>query len=319
MKNQRSGLEMFAEKKWGVFHHYLYPLFCPEEGEAPSWNDTVNSIDVERLAYRLHKMNAGYYFITLMQGTNHMLAPNATYDAIAGTKPGEACAIRDIPMELSEALAKYDIDLCLYYTGDGPWKEKRILEKFGSVLPLQPVSEEFVKNWAAVLEEYAVRYGDRVKAWWIDGCYGRPAPHRPECAYYYTDELLSYYYDAIKRGNPHAAVAFNDGVDYLVHKYYAREEYTAGESRGIREKNPQTGMLDGALHHVLFPLGVSENFAGGAWACPGVKYRNDHLLQYIKRMNALGGAVTVDVKVEVDGGFDPEQEETLRWIGANLS
>ncbi len=46
-------------------------------------------------------MNAGYYFITLMQGSKHMLAPNKTYDSIAGTKPGEACAVRDLPMELS--------------------------------------------------------------------------------------------------------------------------------------------------------------------------------------------------------------------------
>jgi hypothetical protein len=318
MAKQRSGLEMFNQKKWGVFNHYLYPLFCPAEGEALTWNETVHLLDVERLAYSLHKMNAGYYFITLMQGTSHLLAPNATYDAIAGTKPGEACAIRDIPLELSEALAKYDIDLCLYYTGDGPWKDETVGGKFGFVPPLERVGEDFVKKWAAVLEEYAVRYGERVKAWWIDGCYGQPAPHRPECAFRYTDELLSHYYNAIKKGNPNAAVAFNDGVDYLVHKYYSREEYTAGESRGIREKIPQTGTLDGALHHVLFPLGVTDGFAGGAWACPGVKYRDDYILQFIKRMNRLGGAVTVDIKVNADGSFDREQEETLRRIGERL-
>lgn len=314
--DKMSGVQMLAQKKWGVFNHYLDCVVCDSERFGTlSWNDAVNMLDVERLAYRLHKMNVGYYFITLLQGSKHLLAPNATYDSIAGTKPGEACAIRDIPMELAEALAKYDIDLCLYYTGDGPWMHEEIGEKFGFVAPREHVSERFVKKWASVLEEYAVRYGDRVKAWWIDGCYGQPAPHRPECAFHYTDELLTHYYNAIKKGNPTAAVAFNDGVDYLVHKYYVNEEFTAGESRGIREKIPQTGNLDGALHHVLFPLGVRESFIGGAWACEGVKYPKEYILQYIRAMNRLGGAVTVDIKVYADGDLDAEQEAVLRWVG----
>ena len=49
-----------------------------------SWSDAVKAFDVERLAHSLHKMNVGYYFITLMQGIKHMPAPNATYDAIGG-------------------------------------------------------------------------------------------------------------------------------------------------------------------------------------------------------------------------------------------
>ena len=33
------------------------------------------------------------------------------------------------------------------------------------------MNDEFIEKWASVLEEYAVRYGDKVKGWWIDGCY----------------------------------------------------------------------------------------------------------------------------------------------------
>lgn len=66
----------------------------------------------------------------------------------------------------------------------------------------------------------------------MDGCYGISLSHRQ--GFHYTEELLTYYYNAIKKGNPNAAAAVNDGVDHMVHKYYVNEEFTAGEFRGIR-------------------------------------------------------------------------------------
>ena len=33
------------------------------------------------------------------------------------------------------------------------------------------VNDQYVQNWAAVAAEYSRRYGDKVKGWWVDGCY----------------------------------------------------------------------------------------------------------------------------------------------------
>ena len=33
------------------------------------------------------------------------------------------------------------------------------------------IPELFAQRWGSVLKEYAVRYGDKVKGWWVDGCY----------------------------------------------------------------------------------------------------------------------------------------------------
>ena len=57
----------------------------------------------------------------------------------------------------------------------------------------------FVQRWARVLEEYTVRYGDKVSGWWVDGCYQT----------YYgsgdaSDNKLHPYYLAFKKGNPQA-------------------------------------------------------------------------------------------------------------------
>ncbi len=99
------------------------------------WNEIVNCFDVSALADSLKQVNAGWYFITLMQGSKYMCAPNATFDEIAGTKPGKACSLRDLPAEIISALKPYDIDMCLYYTGDGPYKDIPEGKKFGFVEP----------------------------------------------------------------------------------------------------------------------------------------------------------------------------------------
>lgn len=313
--NMNQGAERLSLRKWGVFSHYLDHQVCDPSSVtnmdkgAISWNDAVNCIDVERLAYCLHRMNVGYYFLTLMQGTKHMIAPNAAFDAIAGTIAGDACSVRDIPMELADALRKYDIDLCLYFTGDGPYKNEEYGKKFGFIEPRRDVSREFVEKWASVLEEYSIRYGDKVKAWWMDGCYD---------FFGYDEELLDIYYNAIKKGNPNAAVAFNNGVRPKVEKFYPKEEFTAGESREIRTKSPTEKYTEGALSHVLFPLGYRETFTTGAWFCGGVKHPKEYVLDYIKAMNKFGGIVTIDILTYIDGSFDPEQEAVLRWVGNNL-
>ena len=128
--------DAFLARRFGVFNHFLYsaPSSRPDTLAAqptPDWNACVEHFDVEDMARRLHAVGAGYYWITIMQGRKYMLAPNAAFDAIAGTKPGEACAHRDLIADLAEALARYDIDLFLYFTGDGPYLDVEIGKKFG--------------------------------------------------------------------------------------------------------------------------------------------------------------------------------------------
>ena len=67
-----------------------------------------------------------------------MLAPNETYDSIAGTKPGEACAIRD-----------------------GPYATPEIGKKFGFTEPREHnMNMPFVEKWTSILREYSVRCGE---------------------------------------------------------------------------------------------------------------------------------------------------------------
>ena len=300
-------------RKWGVFNHYLSymqnAIGTPNnpENKRTSFSDMVNEFDVDGLARSLHEIGAGYYFITVQQGAAELLAPNAAFDSIAGTIPGQACAKRDLILDLYEALSKYDIDLYLYFTGDGPYQNVEIGKKFGFVEPRENgVTEEFVRNWAKVLEEYALRYGDRVKGWWIDGCY--------RDFFKYTDDLVLVYKDVILKGNPNAIVAFNNGVKPELIRQFRDEDFTAGEFDHLNYL-PNSRFADGSQIHILASLAMErESEQGSKWGSNGVNMKASELSTYINRVNAVGGVVTLDCGITRRGEIFPEQLDVLREL-----
>ena len=154
------------------------------------------------------------------------------------------------------------------------------------------------KDWASVLEEYAVRYGDKVKAWWIDGCY--------RDYFRYDDELLKPYYDAVKKGNPRALAAMNNGVFPDYRKNYSREDFVCGEFNDLTVI-PRERFLDGAQTHLLAPLGVT-------WGRPGCRYSGQYLRHFTRCVNEAGGIATYDCALYRDGSIDEEQITALAQI-----
>ena len=304
--------DKFLSRKFGVLNHYLfeYDHKAPLEEKVNEWHKMVDSFAPEKIARQLHEIGAGYYFITLTQGTRFILAPNATYDAIGGTKPGDACASRDIVAELIVALKKYDIDLCLYCLGMGPADDREVGTKFG-IYGESTVNMDFMKKWAAVYEEYSVRYGDGVKAWWIDGCYDAQSSAK----FGFTQEYMRPMYDAIKKGNPNALTAFNNGVGPYFYKWFEDEELTSGEFTDFVHI-PDRRFYDGAQAFTLIPLGLEHQPGNehSRWRNRGVRVPREIVKDYIKKVNAAGGTVTIDMYIDNRGNMDDEQVEAMRGL-----
>lgn len=302
------------EKKWGVSITYSYPRV---KQEGMSWNDCVNSVNVKKLARELHEMGAGYLLWGVIHNSCHMNVPNATYDAIAGTRPGEICATRDIVEELYEELSKYGIDLYIYFPGNGPRvKGEIITEKLGfsyddaelyneeglprpddenPVLLEHRLNLGFVEKWSSVLKELSLRYGDKIKGYWLDNFLVRLG---------FNQEFMKYYYDAAKAGNKDALVTFNKGVTPYLKRWYEKEEFTAGEFNEF-EFIPDGRFTDGLQNHVFAPLGTT-------WGREDARYTNEYMRDYIKRVNDAGGVVTVNVKIYTDGSFSEPQRVALQ-------
>lgn len=316
--------DRFYNSKWGVFNHYLASLENKNpDANAEDWKNKVAKFDVQKVAKQLSDIGAKYYFITVMQGSRFMLAPNATYDRITGFKPGEACSERDVIAELIEEFDKYGIDLYLYYTGDGPHFDEQagnamglydtyeMINKMGSTDYAVPITEEFVKNWTAVLEEYAVRYGKGVKGWWFDGMYDHLG---------YTQEYIDYYKRAVRKGNPDAIVAFNNGVKGKDENNWGNGDYISGESIDFGHI-PVARFKRGAQNHKLITLGFygdcpwPEHMAG--WGQKNCICTKEFLRAYVKKSNKNGAVITLDIWVDDDGSFDERQMEWLKYIDSD--
>ena len=351
----------FKERKWGIFVHYLEavqngehtpnnPLF-----KKTSWNECVNDFDCVAFAERAHEIGAGYVFFTLCQVSRFLCAPNETFDRITGYKPGEACSERDLVMELADELAKYDIPLLLYFTGDGPQKDEVAAKAFETISETKlDVDYDFVSKWTQVMREYSIRYGKKVKGWWIDGSFDYIG---------YNDDLLKLYADAARAGNEDAIISFNNGVvrmdfsqpclaevtsgteRYLQkldladraarsgntavqqvfessdtpakYRYSIYDDYTAGESSFFGEI-PSGRFVDGCQWHALSFLGISTCMPlwgiECGWGAPGSRYSGAQLKEYIDKVSSNSGVVSVDVFVRRDGSMDKAQLEVLKSI-----
>jgi alpha-L-fucosidase len=295
--------DWFHDQKWGIFVHYLYHIQNNPEtvnnmgvGET-SWDDCVNSFDVERFAREVSQTGARYVMFTLMQGSRYMVAPNKTYNRITGFKTGEACSTRDLVTDLIKALNRHNISLFLYFTGDGPYKDSKAGPAMGYPAQGAPLTEQFLTKWSSVAKEYSLRYGDRIKGWWVDGC--RESLH-------YTDEWLKYYVDAMKAGNPVSLTAFNNGIKSRIEVYSKYDDYTCGEMTSFKDI-PDARFINGSQWHMLVPLGTY-------WGKPGCKHDAAYLEDYLSKVNAIGGVVTIDVALYRDGHIDPEQLAVLKAL-----
>jgi len=320
--------DWFFHAKRGVFTHYLDGLQSrngsnSQGNTSTSWSDTVDAFDAEAYAASAAATGAHYAVITMMQGSKSMLGPSAVYDKLTGYAPGEACSKRDLVLDIHAALEKRGLDLLLYWTGDGPHEDHQASAGMG--MPLCPGTDKggfecrhdvpllFSQRWASVLEEYATRYGDKVKGWWIDGCYEY---------FNYTEAKLHPYYLAVKKGNPNAMLALNRGVSHPIGNqnttsthYSCWEDFTCGESDDFTDvptsRSVRVGGGQTAQWHSL-------GYIGDGWAATGTsRYNASALRNYSQAVAAGGGVLTVDLQLLRNGSMNADQVALIgtAWKG----
>lgn len=274
----------FREAKYGVFVHFL--------GGGPEWNRQVDAFDSEAFADQMARAGAGYVIFTLGQNSGYYCSPNAAYDTHCGYAPGEHCSRRDLPMDLANALGKKGIRLMLYLPSRSPQQDKKAMAGLGDVNEQEPAPQEFTGKWSEVIREWSERYGEKVWGWWFDGAYntvgwddlGQPQNWNTWAA-------------ACRAGNPASILAFNPGTN-LPKAFQAltpQQDYTAGEQNAFTA-TPEAFPTPSTLQwHILAHLGTM-------WARPdGPQLEDAAMVAYIRKVNAQGGVVSMDVNVTSNG------------------
>jgi len=258
----RANTDWFRDARWGVFTHYLGSNENPESPD--DWNRQVDAFDVKGLADQFESIGAPYCFITLGQNSGHYIAPNAAYDAVVGGP--SKLSKRDLVSDIHAALAPRGIALLVYLPSGAPAADKRAADAFGWEWGFEggwphgwqkrtgKRLADFQRKWEAVIREWSLRWGTKIRGWWFDGCYFADEMYRHADAPNFASFAA-----AAKAGNPDSLVAFNPGQDVAV-CMDEHEDYTAGEV-ATHFLVPPGRFVGGCQFHVLSYLGKS-------WAAP---------------------------------------------------
>jgi len=285
---------------YGVFVHFL-----PGDRQGLT---QVNRFDVEALAEQLDSIGAGYLVLTLGQNSGFMNSPNATYERITGYDPGERCSTRDLPLDLYRALNPKGIKLMLYLPCQVPNGDARAQQAFG--LPQgpkdQPIDTTFAGKWAEVIQDWSVRYGDRIAGWWFDGGYEWIG---------FNEQTATIYADAVKKGNPNAIVTFNPGVRLI--RWTQAEDYTAGELNEPFDVVPTDRWVNGSQWHAL-------TYLGDNWSRRNTRFTEAQWIEWASSVVAKQGVLTLDLGPNLDASSGPigslaePQLKLVRAIGNAL-
>lgn len=306
--------EAFKNAHYGFFFHFLNTgatLAPPMSGgQRPSsiqlWDSKVDAFDVDRFAAQLKELKADYAFLTLGQNSGYYCSPNMHYDKLLGRRQTSR---RDLVLDFADALEKQGIDLYLYTTsmcpmGDTlaikalqalpPWNSNRNYGNYEQVKHLRvkdPRLKFFMNAWNEIHREWSLRFGRKVKGWWVDGCYF------PKEMYDFPDEPNgASFMAAMRAGNPDAVIAFNPGAAPPPRRNYPGddEDYTAGEIN-----NPQFNVLmgpyiDGLRYHIL-------TYVGSTWGRGPVRGSGAELAAMTRNITDTGGVVSWDLPFTTSG------------------
>ena len=260
----------------GAFAHYLV---------GKDQFGRIGEFDVQGLAKQIADMKPDWFCLTLGQNSGYMCSPNETYERICGYAPGSHCSKRDIPAELIAALKPTGIKVMLYLPCQTPNRDLHAVKSFGFPEKNEnrdrTINAEAARRWAQVIEEWSRRYGKDVVGWWFDGGY-----HRIR----FSDEIAEIYAAAVKRGNPDAVVAFNEGVRSPVRRWTFAGDYLAGEIDEPLKETCSGRWVDDRQWHLL-------TFAGSRWGRTDCRYEDKQWIDWMTPILKNGGAVTIDLAI----------------------
>lgn len=312
--------EWFARCGWGVLCHWLGAAPSSTGGAeltAEEWNRRVDAFDAKGLADQLADIGAPYFFITIGQNSGHFLAPNAAYDRHVAIAPSK-CSRRDLVADLYDLLHPRGIELLVYLPSGAPAADPVAVERLGwewgfpgawpdSWGPKRTGKRlaEFQRKWEDIIREWSMRWGPKVRGWWIDGCYFADEMYRSE-----DEPNFRSLAAALKAGNRDALVAFSPGVVVPVISHTEHEDYTAGEIMEALPECPGAWVERNghkARYHVL-------SYLGRNWCLGEPRFPNELVAGYTKHVTSKGGVITWDVPIERSGLIPQAFVDQLRAI-----
>ncbi|GGD90400.1 alpha-L-fucosidase [Paenibacillus nasutitermitis] len=306
-QTNNSNTDWFMQGKYGLFVQWLYG----GDDMTGDWNTLVNNFNVQRFASQVNETGAKYVVFTLGQNSGYFASPNATFDTLTGRSGSTSrMSVRDLPMDLYEALNPYGIKLMLYFPARMPSEDTDIAEALGEPEIVEPTQEnniykhlatqEFQAKWESIIQEWSDRYGSKVAGWWFDGTYNNGTPDISQA---YTNYSLPHNFStfaaAAKHGNPNAIVSFDPGLGVDL-PMTTHADYIAGEQNLLTilpsdaNPAPYTRWIGG--------IQWSETaYQGNDWNSFGLKYTTPYISNYFSAVANQNGVLSFGPHVNKTG------------------
>lgn len=305
--------EWMAKGTFGVMTHYLIqPKGGTPAEKTADLNRTVNSFDLDGYIRQIEETGADWVIFTLGQTTGYLCSPNAYLDArVPGMTPQ-----RDLVKEIGARLHKINKRLILYIPSAesaDPAIKTAIRAGTGG----------YDARYFAFLRDYSVRLGKFCDGWWFDSCGIHP------------DAYWLEWIAATRAGNRETVVAFSGGefcCGKTINPICKLEDYHAGEihlledgrirrdflppggdiivtggklrlrGQEARTYMPDGPFIDNVQWHGLLPLDLTFNPAIPNQFC---HYTDKELFGFVGGIKAVGGAITINVPIDVSTGLIP--------------
>lgn len=302
--NGNPNTDWFRDAGVGVMLHFLQAVYA-SEGGSKEWNEIVDGFDVELFAENCLEAGAGYVLFALGQNDGYYCSPNAAYDSVAGSAPGELCSHRDLPADLFEALDKRGIRMMFYLPGNPPIRNKKAAEGFQySFGKDTPTSQYTQARWEAVIREWSLRYGNKLSGWWFDGMYrGGIIETRSDMSLAHN---ISTHTLAAKAGNYQSIVTYNYGVN-KIQSNSPYDDYSAGEESGISQVPESRWVVDG-VQWFLF------TYLGDWWGKGGKRFSDEELISWAEKVFQQEGVICFDIRAEKSGAIEPDHIKQVRAV-----
>jgi len=304
-----------AQGTYGMMTHYLLqPKGNTPEEKTADLNRMVDQFDLENYIRQFQETGADWLIFTIGQTTGYLCSSNAALDA---KNPGHTPR-RDVILEIAQRLKPLGKRLILYFPS-GEDADPSVKKALAFDTP------GYADRYFEFMRQYSVKFGTLVDGWWFDAC----TPH--------PDDYWNKWLAALRAGNPETAVAFS-GAEFCtggpIDPVCRLADYHAGEihlledgkirrdflppggdivvlpggklrKRGqeARFYMPDAALIDGIQWHGLLPIDLTFNPAVPNQFC---HYSDKELFEFVRKIKAVGGALTINVPIDPENGHIPE-------------
>jgi hypothetical protein len=313
-----------ARGGFGLMTHYLItPKGSTPQERTADLNRIVDCFDLGTYIRQFDESGADWLIFTLGQGTGFLSSHNEDIDRLEGGFTPR----RDLITEIGEQLHRRGKKLIVYFPGAHTAADPTVKRLLGLG------TGRYADMHNDVIRQYSLKLGRLCDGWWFDSCgvQGEPA---------WQKEMA-----ACRAGNPESVIAFS-GAEFCasggrIKPICPIEDYHAGEihlleggkirtdfiyppGNGVivtadgklRKKGqearfylPDSQFIDNVQWHCLLPVDLTFNPAVPNQYC---HYTDKELFGFVDRVKSVGGAITINVPIEIETGQIPQ--ETLAQV-----